>query len=78
MKSWIALFFTFLGGVLLLNSCVNRELKAYHIGVSQCSDDEWRHKMNTEIVREALFYDGLKVDIRSAKDDNQTQISNIL
>lgn len=28
------------------------------IGVSQCSDDEWREKMNLEMVRESRFYPG--------------------
>lgn len=77
MKSWLSLFCIFLVGGLFFCSCVDRELKSYRIGVSQCSEDEWRHKMNTEILREALFYDGLEVEIRSAKDDNQTQISDI-
>lgn len=62
---------------LCLVSCTNRELRTYHIGVSQCSDDEWRNKMNTEMLREALFYDGLEVEIRSANDDNRTQITDI-
>ena len=47
------------------------------IGVSQCSDDEWRTQMNKEIAREALFYPGVTVEIRSAHDDNQKQIADI-
>lgn len=62
---------------IFFSSCADREPDVRHIGVSQCSDDEWRHKMNTEMLREALFYDGLKIEIRSAKDDNDTQISDI-
>ena len=77
MKSWFSLFLTLLCGGWLFGSCSNRELKDYRIGVSQCSDDEWRHKMNTEMYREALSYNGLEVEIRSAKDNNQTQISDI-
>ncbi len=42
----------------ILTSCSQKHTR-YYIGVSQCSDDEWRHKMNHEIVREALFYDGV-------------------
>lgn len=49
----------------------------YVIGVSQCSDDEWRAQMNKEICRESLFYSDVKVDIRSANDDNQRQIADI-
>ena len=44
----------------LVSSC-NGTNTRYHIGVSQCSDDEWRHKMNKEMQREALFYDGVQV-----------------
>ena len=49
----------------------------YVIGVSQCSNDDWRTRMNKEICRESLFYPDVKVDIRSANDDNQQQISDI-
>lgn len=76
MRSLFPLLSIFLVG-LFFKSCISQELKSYSIGVSQCSDDEWRHKMNTEILREALYYEGLDVEIRSAKDNNQTQISDI-
>lgn len=33
--------------------------------------------MNHEIVREALFYDGVEVEIRTAKDNNRNQIEDI-
>ena len=33
--------------------------------------------MNNEIVREALFYDGVEVEIRTAKDNNRNQIADI-
>ena len=49
----------------------------YVIGMSQCSDDSWRHKMNDEILREAMFYDGVSVEIRSVHDDNKRQIEDI-
>ncbi len=62
--------------VVLLSACHQREVR-YRIGVSQCSDDEWRTKMNKEIVREALFYEGVEVEIRTAKDNNQQQIADI-
>lgn len=47
------------------------------IGVSQCSNDEWRGQMNKEILREALFYPHVKVEIRQAQDDNERQIDDI-
>ena len=62
--------------VLLLTACT-QEKNRFLIGVSQCSDDEWRTQMNKEIRREALFYPGLDVEIRSANDDNQRQIADI-
>lgn len=61
---------------LLMSAC-NEEKNRYVIGVSQCSDDEWRTQMNKEIRREALFYTGVEVDIRSAADNNQRQIADI-
>lgn len=60
----------------ILTSCSQKHTR-YYIGVSQCSDDEWRHKMNHEIVREALFYDGVEVEIRTAKDNSRNQIEDI-
>ncbi|WP_410492390.1 substrate-binding domain-containing protein [Bacteroides xylanisolvens] len=49
----------------------------FRIGVAQCSDDSWRHKMNDEILREAMFYDGVSVEIRSAADDNRKQAEDV-
>ena len=60
----------------LTASCTHRDVH-FRIGVSQCSDDEWRHQMNNEMLREALFYDGVEVDIRTVKDDNAQQIEDI-
>lgn len=60
----------------LTASCTYRDVH-FRIGVSQCSDDEWRHQMNNEMLREALFYDGVEVDIRTVKDDNAQQIEDI-
>jgi len=39
---------------------------------NQCSDDSWRHKMNDEILREAMFYNGVSVEIRSAGDPKES------
>lgn len=49
----------------------------YLIGVSQCSDDDWRTQLNNEIQREAQFYSGVSVEIRSADDDNAKQVNDI-
>ena len=51
--------------------------KVYKIGVSQCSQDDWRMKMNDEIEREAMFHEDAHVEIRSADDDNNRQIGDI-
>ena len=62
--------------LLLLAGCADRQ-ERYVIGVSQCSDDEWREQMNKEISREALFYPGTEILFRTAKDDNARQIRDI-
>lgn len=74
MKNYLLLSILCLAGILM--SCTQKHTR-YRIGVSQCSDDEWRHKMNNEIVCEALFYDGVEVEIRTAKDNNRNQIADI-
>ncbi len=63
--------------LLILFAACGKDNPRYVIGVSQCSDDEWRHKMNNEIIREAMFYEGIEVEIRTAKDNNETQIKDI-
>lgn len=60
---------------LLIAGC-GRE-KVYRIGVSQCSQDDWRSKMNDEIEREMMFHEDAEVEIRSADDDNGRQIADI-
>lgn len=49
----------------------------YVIGVSQCSNDAWREKMNNEMLTEALLYDDVSLEIRSAEDNNSRQIADI-
>lgn len=60
---------------LLFGSC--RHEKVYRIGVAQCSDDDWRTKMNEEILREILFHPEAEVEIRSADDSSAKQIADI-
>ena len=69
---WIVISFCFLGMV----AC-HQDVPHFRIGVAQCSDDSWRHKMNDEILREAMFYDGVAVEIRSAGDDNRKQAEDV-
>ena len=62
--------------LLLLAGCAGQQ-RRFVIGVSQCSDDEWRAQMNKEISREALFYPEAEVVFRTAKDNNEQQIHDI-
>ena len=61
--------------ILTLFGC--SEEKIYRIGVSQCSQDDWRMKMNDEINREIMFHEDAVVEIRSADDCNTKQIKDI-
>lgn len=76
MRNYIGLILIGISCLLLTSSCDRKPIH-YRIGVSQCSDDEWRHKMNNEMQREALFYEGVEVEIRTAKDNNRNQINDI-
>ena len=69
---WIGFLFC----LVMIVSCT-QDTSRFRIGVAQCSDDSWRHKMNDEILREAMFYDGVSVEIRSANDDNHKQAEDI-
>lgn len=61
--------------ILILSGC--SESKTYKIGVSQCSQDDWRMKMNDEINREIMFHEDAVVEIRSADDSNTKQAEDI-
>ena len=65
-------------GFLMLFPIIGcREATHYRIGVSQCSQDDWRQKMNDEINREIMFHPEAEVEIRSADDSNEKQIADI-
>lgn len=63
--------------LLLLSVACSRKEADYTIAVSQCSEDDWRAQMNKEILREALFYPGVNVEVYQAHDDNAHQIKDI-
>ena len=64
--------------LLLLTGCSQHQSEAsYHIGVSQCSDDAWRTKLNEEMQRELLFHPEITLEVRSANDDNELQAADI-
>lgn len=54
-------------------SCNENSSPVYHIGLSQCSDDAWRQKMDEEMQRELLFHPNLRLSIRSAGDNSVMQ-----
>ena len=63
---YLKLYVLLLLAVLLLPGC--GEKKVYRIGVSQCSSDDWRSKMNDEMLREIMLRDNAEIEIRSADD----------
>ena len=71
-SKWIPLLFC----LVWLTAC-RQDAPHFRIGVAQCSDDSWRHKMNDEILREAMFYEGVSVEIRSVGDDNSKQAEDV-
>lgn len=67
--------FASLTALLLLAACT--EEPRYRIGVSQCSDDEWRHKMNAEMRQEAAFAENIDLEFRTARDHSGQQVKDI-
>lgn len=60
----------------LLLSC-GSEKKRYVVGVSQCSEDVWREKLNEELRIAALYYNDVDLRISSANDDVRLQTEQI-
>ena len=60
----------------LLASCSQDE-KRYRIGVSQCSDDIWRDKQNSELQIGAYFHDNVDLCFAAAYDSDERQIQQI-
>lgn len=69
MYIWLSLF-------LFLVSC-SEDNKQYTIGVSQCSEDNWREKLNGELRQGLYYYDNIDMKIVSADDDDKKQIAQI-
>ena len=75
MKRILAYIF----GIILvaaLASC-SPDGKKYRIGVSQCSEDIWRHKLNDELRMGTYFNDGVELRLASADDSDERQIAQI-
>lgn len=75
MKKIFSIILLFLSLCGLFMGC--KEKKIYRIGVAQCSTDDWRTKMNDEILREIMLHEDAEVEIRSADDDSNKQIEDI-
>ena len=60
----------------IISSCSTGD-KKYRIGVSQCSDDIWRDKQNTELKMAAYFHDNVELKFAAAYDSDQRQIQQI-
>ena len=63
-------------GLLLLAGC-NRNTKKYVIGVSQCSEDIWRDKLNDELLMETYQHKDVELLFASAKDNDKLQTEQI-
>lgn len=62
---------------LCLASCGGKEAnKRFVVGVSQCSEDTWRDKLNEELRIAATYYD-VDLQIKSANDDVRLQTEQI-
>lgn len=59
-------------GCLLTVGCVKHP-KKYVIGVSQCSEDIWRDKLNDELKMGEYLNDSIIVKLASSNDDNVLQ-----
>ena len=66
MRRFIPIFLS-----LILACCAGPDDYQYRIGVSQCSSDDWRNKMNKEMHREAMLSHEVAIEIRSAGDERQ-------
>lgn len=62
---------------VMLASCSGNGQKRYVIGVSQCSEDTWREKLNEELRIAAMYYNNVDLRISSAFDDVQLQTQQI-
>ncbi|APW31683.1 AraC family transcriptional regulator [Prevotella intermedia ATCC 25611 = DSM 20706] len=72
-KAHIVLCFV---GLLVLAGC-NRNTKKYVIGVSQCSEDIWRNKLNDELLMETYQHKDVELLFASAKDNDKLQTEQI-
>ena len=73
MKQWLyILIFT-----LLFSACSDNNTKKYVIGVSQCSEDIWRDKLNDELIMSTYQHDNVSLKFASANDNDKLQKQQI-
>lgn len=76
MKKYVSILSCILLALLFMSSCDNNAPK-YIIGVSQCSEDSWRAKLQEELVMATYFNEGVELRFTSAHDDSQLQEKQI-
>lgn len=76
MKNSHHIFAALLALVALFSSCGGEQRK-YVIGVSQCSDDSWRTKLQQELELSTYFNDEVQLVLCSANDDVERQCRQI-
>lgn len=62
--------------VVLLAACTGKP-RPFVIGVSQCSEDIWRNKLNDELKMGEFLNDSIIVKLASSNDDNVLQNKQI-
>ncbi|WP_028897266.1 substrate-binding domain-containing protein [Prevotella sp. HUN102] len=62
--------------ILLLCSCGKNE-RRFTVGVSQCSEDIWRDKLNDELVMGTYQYENIDLKFASANDNDKLQKEQI-
>ncbi|HML66013.1 MAG TPA: substrate-binding domain-containing protein [Dysgonomonas sp.] len=77
MKKTVVLLLLTLLSLAILFSCQKSKKAKFVIGVSQCSDDLWRTRMNQELIRETSFHPHIEIEIKTVKDNTEEQIKDI-
>ena len=63
--------------IVVFSACSDNNTKKYVIGVSQCSEDIWRDKLNNELVMSTYQHDNVKLKFASANDNDKLQKQQI-
>ena len=75
-RFWSTLIFLF-SAFFLLNSCKIEHNPNFKVGVSQCTSDDWRQKMNAEMRREAMLSHVMTLEMRNAGGNSLRQIEDV-